>query len=275
MSWILHIFSLVALPFYAYAFFAINRRRALFFLAFVHIYFIDTLIDIGFTIVFCVKWFALARSATRKAKVVNETVTTVIDGATRAVAKTAAETAKTVAKHIATTAVALTAEALETGTQTVNHIKETATLDGTPDSQIFIKRAVSAATSVPSKQSTSVARESTVIILLTVVILLIRIYFTFVLIGYARQLVRSQNLRSHNGKPKGSFSARLQYILLAPLGSFWTGLSSSSSSNSYALIGDTRNNIQYHHHQQADSIISDSTFLGNADDDNYSDNGSL
>lgn len=257
MSWILHIFSLVAFPLYVYAFFAIKNRNALFFLAFVHIYFIDTLIDIGFTIVFCIKWFAHARSVAKQAAA---TASSSVLSAAGTAASAATKIATSIAEAAIETAVAAT-ETLENTDPTATYEEEFTLITAPASPRHIIERAVdvaSQATTVASNQSTSVKRESVVTIILTVVILLIRIYCTFVLIGYARQLVRSKNLRKYNGEPKGSFAARLQQYLLTPFESFWTGFSSSSYS---PLISDNRRR-----HQPDSSIASEATLLGNPDD---------
>lgn len=254
MSWILHIFSLVAFPLYVYAFYAIKNRNALFFLAFVHIYFIDTLIDIGFTIVFCIKWFAHARNVAKQAAAAASS--SVLSAAGTAATKIATS----IAEAAIETAVAAT-ETLENTDPTATYDEEFTLITAPASPRHIIERAVevaSQATTVASNQSTSVKRESVVTIILTVVILLIRIYCTFVLIGYARQLVRSKNLRKYNGEPKGSFAARLQQLLLTPFESFWTGFSSSNYS---PLINDNRR-----HHQPDSSIASEATLLGNPDD---------
>lgn len=78
--------------------------------------------------------------------------------------------------------------------------------------------------------SASLSEESALSIVFTVLLLLARIYFTFVIIGYARQIVCQQNLRRYNGTPRGSWAYTLQSILLGPFESFWTGFTSSSSS---------------------------------------------
>lgn len=91
-------------------------------------------------------------------------------------------------------------------------------------------------TGADTTDSVSLAQETTVSVLLTVALLLSRIYFSFVLVGFARQLVRQKNLRRHNGSPKGSFRAKLQYLVLMPFESFWTGFASSVSSSYSPLM---------------------------------------
>lgn len=74
-------------------------------------------------------------------------------------------------------------------------------------------------------KSMSNGQEIAMTVVATTVFLLMRFYFMLVLIGYARLLCRKTNLRSSNGEPNGSWAARLQYILIAPLEKFWTGQS--------------------------------------------------
>lgn len=91
--------------------------------------------------------------------------------------------------------------------------------------------------------SASLAQESATSIILTVFVLLARIYFAFVIIGYARQLIRRQNLRRYNGSPKGSWSATLQQVLLTPFEYFWTGFNSSNASASSPLMSGNSNSV--------------------------------
>jgi hypothetical protein len=84
-----------------------------------------------------------------------------------------------------------------------------------------------------SAQSASLAHETSVTIVIAVFLILARIYFTLVIIGYARQLVQKQNLRSYNGEPKQSLRATIQHFAVRPLESFWTG-SSSAPINSFS-----------------------------------------
>ncbi|CAN6674364.1 hypothetical protein TRVA0_052S00562 [Trichomonascus vanleenenianus] len=72
-------------------------------------------------------------------------------------------------------------------------------------------------------QSASLAQETAVTIVITVALLIVRLYFTVVILSYARQLVRQQNLRPHNGVPKGSLRAAVQYYALSVAESFWNG----------------------------------------------------
>ncbi len=99
---------------------------------------------------------------------------------------------------------------------------------------IYSTRDASTATTATNlfSDSATLAQESATSIILTVFVLLARIYFAFIIVGYARQLIRQQNLRRYNGSPKGSWSAILQQALLTPCEYFWTGFTSSSSSTS-------------------------------------------
>jgi hypothetical protein len=102
----------------------------------------------------------------------------------------------------------------------------------------------SAATTNLFSDSASLAQESATSIVLTVFVLLARIYFAFIIIGYARQLIRQQNLRRYNGSPKGSWSAILQQVLLTPCEYFWTGFKSSSSASvSSPLMSGNGNDV--------------------------------
>lgn len=254
LSWILHIFSLVLLPIYIYAFCAVRARNALYMLSFVHLYFIDTLVDIGFTIAFCVKWFSHARAVAAKASpVVSDIVATTVATTAAVIAE-----AKTIATFAAEDFMSSIEDDIDlTATPVEDADFSIATAPAVPE---LFERAA-AAIAAPSNESASVARESAVSIIFTVFLLLVRIYFTFVLIGFARQLVRQQNLRRYNGAPKGSFVARLQQVLLTPFESFWTGFSSQSSTTYSPLMN--RN------HRQLSPNSSDATLLGNPD--NYLD----
>lgn len=112
-----------------------------------------------------------------------------------------------------------------------------------------------AATAADISDSASLGQETAVTVLITVFLLLVRVYFTLVLIAYARQLVRSQNLRRYNGSPRGSWKALLQNVLLAPRESFWTGFKSSSTSATYSPLAGAA------HHRSMNSVSSGTTLL--------------
>lgn len=238
--------SLVSLPIYLYAFIALKNRNALYILLFAYLYLIDTGIDIGFTIVFCIKWFAEARHASKDA----------IDSVVSAVGAAAneASASSSNSSSIPTQIASLTEAAATTATTTIAQNAGFSIATAPPQPPPLFKRmtealaeaaalaepavaASASSTDNTANQSTSVARESVVTIILTVVILLMRIYATFIIIAYARKLVRQENLRKYNGTPKKSARARLQCILLTPFESFWTGFSSRSSTYS-PLNGD-------------------------------------
>ncbi|KAA8915879.1 hypothetical protein TRICI_001972 [Trichomonascus ciferrii] len=104
-----------------------------------------------------------------------------------------------------------------------------------------VYRRDSAADSNAINKSASLPQETATTITITVVFLLVRLYFNLIILAYARQLVRQQNLRPHNGSNQSTLKGRVQYIALSIAQSFWTGstwsstsaaLSSSSSSSS-------------------------------------------
>lgn len=108
-----------------------------------------------------------------------------------------------------------------------------------------------------TSNSVSLGRETAVSIIITVVLLLSRIYFSFVMIGFARQLVRQKNLRRHNGMPRGSLRAKLQSVILAPFESFWTGFASSSSASYSPLMAGNPGS----RHRIMNSVTSGTTLL--------------
>lgn len=138
--------------------------------------------------------------------------------------------------------------------------------------------ATATSTAIPSNSSTTVmlaagadfsdsaslGQETAVSIILTVFVLLARIYFTFIIIGFARQLVRQHNLRRYNGTPRGSWKATLQSWLLGPMESFWTGFTSSSSSSFSPLMS-------HRHHGPSDSVASDAMLLSDHKKFDYED----
>lgn len=98
-------------------------------------------------------------------------------------------------------------------------------------------------------KSASLPQETATTITITVVFLLVRLYFNLIILAYARQLVRQQNLRPHNGSNQSTLKGRVQYIALSIAQSFWTGstwsstsaaLSSSSSSSSVSSVSGSR-----------------------------------
>lgn len=265
--------SIVSLPIYLYAFLSVRNKNALYLLFFAYIYLIDTMIDIGFTITFCVKWFAHARKASKAIENISTTTT--------AATQTAIATATTVATNTLATTSSAISQATNTAIEKVVQIASTATAKGdfsiaTAAPESLIKRAAVAVSvaaeaavtatpaekSTPTNQSASVARESIVTIILTVFLLLVRIYFTFVLIGYARHIVRQQNLRKYNGVPKNSWTSKFQQILLTPFESFWTGFSSRSSNYSPLMNGSRSRSGPNRRHFPTASVASDTGLLG-------------
>lgn len=284
MSWILHITSVVSLPLYIHAYISAKNRNALYMLLFAYIYLLDTGIDIGFTIVFCVKWFAEARRVSK-----------VLSAATSAAADISAS-GSTTSSVISSIASATSTAIAEATTAAIKNIPTSPadapfSIATAAPEPVFLKRAAavaveaasgaeaaaiaaanSAAAVSASNQSTSVARESVVTIILTVFLLLVRIYFTFVIIGFARKLVREENLRKYNGTPKNSWRAKAQRILLTPFESFWTGFSSRSSNYSPLMTGTRSKLGNGRRHQAAvSSIASDAGLLANPYDDDDDD----
>lgn len=190
MEWILNIWSLVLLSVFVVAYLAIRTRQGLAILAFAHFYLIDTLFSVAFTIFFCVKWFKVQK----KSGFIED-----VSGAVYAAISSR---------------------------ETIGNTSDDETLTGGAQNSVGTPEQVASIFS----DSASLGQESAVSIILTVFILLVRIYFTFVIISYARQLVHQQNLRRYNGTPRGSWTATFQSVLLAPCEHFWTGSTSSSSS---------------------------------------------
>lgn len=210
MEWVLNIWSLCLLSLFILAYFALRNRQALRILAFTHFYVIDTLFTIAFTIFFCVKWFK------------NQKKSAILHGSSAIYG--AASTARDINGSTGTVIKAVG--------EAVTVVKDSI-ISSTPENKSILS------------DSASLGQESAVSIILTVALLLARIYFSFVIIGFARQLVRQQNLRRYNGTPRGSWSYMLQSILLGPFESFWTGVNSSSSS--FSPLSNT-------HHFKGDDI---------------------
>lgn len=195
MEWVLNLWSLAFLSLFVIAYIAMRQRQALTILLFAHFYVVDTLFSIAFTIFFCVKWFK------------NQKKTSLLHEATSAIYSVAArggnfsDSEASVAGEVA--------DAISSVKESIKTVAE--------NNAMF-------------SDSASLGQESAVSILFTVLLLLTRIYFTLVIIAYARQLVCQQNLRRYNGTPRGSWAYTLQSILLGPFESFWTGFTSSSSS---------------------------------------------
>lgn len=227
MEWILNIWSLVLLSVFILAYVGVRNGRALTILLFAHVYLVDSLFIIAFTIFFCVKWFKTHK------------VSDMADVASSAISLQLRQTASATG-----TAVEAAATAVPNNSSAV-----TAGAD--------------------FSDSVSLGQETAVSIILTVFVLLVRIYFTFIIVGYARQLVRHQNLRRYNGTPRGSWKATFQSVLLGPMESFWTGFTSSSSSFS-PLMSNNR------HHVPSDSVASDAMLLSDPKFDvDYYDNDSI
>lgn len=60
MQWISNVFDLVFLPMTIWGYMNVRRGRALQTLVYTHLYIVDTLVSLGFTIYFIVYWFAVA-----------------------------------------------------------------------------------------------------------------------------------------------------------------------------------------------------------------------
>lgn len=113
-----------------------------------------------------------------------------------------------------------------------------------------VYRRDSAADSNAINKSASLPQETSTTITITVVFLLVRLYFNLIILAYARQLVRQQNLRPHNGSNQSTLKGRVQYIALSVAQSFWTGSTWSStsaalstSSSSSSVSGSRRGNL--------------------------------
>ncbi|KAK9323490.1 Inositolphosphorylceramide synthase subunit Kei1-domain-containing protein [Lipomyces orientalis] len=79
--------------------------------------------------------------------------------------------------------------------------------------------AATAEAAAGTSSSLDTASERGLSITIIVLALLFKVYFCFVLFGYARMLVRKAGLRSDNGE--GKYMKQLQYIMLAIAPSFW------------------------------------------------------
>lgn len=200
VEWVMNILQMMLLPVFVMAFLDIRKKDALRMLAFAHIYILDSFMTLGFTIYFIVHWF------TAGARAANATA----------------------AKASASASVAATTETVAAEAQTTVAAWPVAT----PMPEIYKRAADAAATAASTaaaasasgvNQSATVAQETAVSIVLTVAVLIVRLYFTLVIVGYARQLVKLHNLRSDNGFPTGSRAARIQYWLIRPMERFWTG----------------------------------------------------
>jgi hypothetical protein len=213
IEWILNLVSLALLPLYVMAFINISKKNALRMLVFAYVYAFDTLSSVGFTIFFSTHWFKVA-----KISKVNTGGSSLSPSMTESIASVT-ETLASVTEQVTSVASAAVTSVLTN----VTAIKA----DGELAADIVRRE-----TEAVLNKSASLPQETAVTILITVGLLMVRIYFTLVIIGYARLLVRQQNLRSHNGQPKGSLSAKLQYLAISVAEPFWTGNSWSSGSRS-------------------------------------------
>lgn len=213
MEWILNLLSLATLPLYIMSFQSIQTRNALHMVLFAYLYTLDSLCSIGFSIYFCVHWFT--------------------------------EKAKAMASSSAT-------DPSAPSTPTPAGAFSTSTMLPTATNEVLRRLAAEAETESKEtgnsiNKSASLPQETATTIVITVAFLLIRIYFTLIVIAYARQLVRQQNLRPNNNSSRNSFKAKLQYVALSLGQSFWTGrtwansrsLTSSSSSSSISSSAST------------------------------------
>lgn len=245
MEWILNVFSLILLPVYCAAFLTVTHRNALQMVLFAYLYTIDTVVcSIGIGIYNIVHWFT--SKAHEMAKNGQE------QGDIAATASGVAEKAMSTVQSVASS----TINTINTGIPTITSAAaaaSTASLsqrdDG--DSNNNDPKVIN--------KSASLAQETSISIVITVAFMLVRVYFTLCLLSYARQLVRQQSLRPHNGSPKGSTRARIQQIALSFCESFWTGydtkrvssgssiasLSTSSDSSRVSSQLSERNNKEY------------------------------
>lgn len=183
-------------------------------LTFAYVYVFDTFINLGLTIFFCVHWFTSV-SHNVQGSVAGVSSTVMRDAVT-----TVGEVAREVAREVAISG------SLSTMSETVGEALTTASEATVPTATSFgeaVTTATAAVTAIVTEmavdvekrankdmnKSATLPQETAVSITITVSVLLVRFYFTFVTIGYARQLVRQQNLRKHNGEPAGSLRSKV------------------------------------------------------------------
>lgn len=214
MEWILNLFSIFSLPLMIWGFLSIRKHRPLRSLAFAYIYFLDVFVSLGFTIYFIVHWFAVG---VKKAKAIGNDMGASVTNKTLSTLSSAA---------MASTAVLMDRSAIVPPSVSVVSAP-TGSSQGGP-------------ANVTQNKSATVGQELATTIVLTTLILLCRFYFMLVIVGYARRQVRLHNMKSRNGEPAGSSTARLQYVLIRPLERFWTG------SSGYVQIRARRKEEQLH-----------------------------
>jgi hypothetical protein len=220
VEWVMNILQILLLPLFIMAFINIKKKNALRILVFAYIYILDSVAMFAFTIYFIVHWFtAGAREAASNAP--SPTATAAITS----LADLGAQPTTTTMPHHEAWPVATPMPDIYRRDELVGQdgVATSATAGAAGAGAVAMQSSGSSAGSSGVNQSASLGQEIAVTIVLTVFVMLVRLYFTLVIVGYARQLVRVHNLRSTNGYPKGSRSAKLQYWLIHPMEKFWTG----------------------------------------------------
>uniref|UniRef100_A0A060T1X8 ARAD1C24640p n=1 Tax=Blastobotrys adeninivorans TaxID=409370 RepID=A0A060T1X8_BLAAD len=245
VEWVLNSLSLAFLPLFIIVLLNFKNRNALEMVLFAYVYTIDTMASMAFAIYFCVHWFVskaavVAASGSASGPATN---TSALSDAMATMASAAASSVTSVSEAVATavstnveSAVESITEAISTSVPTAVALEATAVVERAAS---LASMAASSATSVASgaveademNKSASLAQETAVTIVITVGLILTRIYFTLVVLAYARQLVHQQNLRphNHNGAAQGTLPSKIQRVALSIFPYFWMGSSGYSS----------------------------------------------
>lgn len=246
VEWVLNSLSLAFLPLFIIALVNFKNRNALEMVLFAYVYTIDTMASVAFAIYFCVHWFvskAAVVAASGSATGASATNTSALSDAMATMASAAASSVSTVSEAVATvvsnnveSAMESVTEAISTSVPTAVALEATAVVERAAS---LASMAATSATSVASgaveademNKSASLAQETAVTIVITVALILTRIYFTLVVLAYARQLVHQQNLRphNHNGAAQGTLPSKIQRVALSIFPYFWMGSSGYSS----------------------------------------------
>ncbi len=198
-QWVIFIFSFITVPFYILAFNSIRRPKPTTMVLFSYLYFFDTLLTIVFTIYFSVFWFTHADKHENSGSEEEAAILDVRD----------INVPQITTNFIAATP---TASVLPTATSIYLPSSPLSSSPGLSTSAIPTALSTTTTTTTTTSvsqvppQSATPEQEMAYTIVLTIVLVLTRVYFNFVILSYARFMIRAQGHGSSSlfGKPNDS-----------------------------------------------------------------------
>lgn len=215
VEWVLNVFSLCVLPLYVATYSKFANKSAFQIVIFAYTYIVDTFVSLGLTIFFCIHWFTSASHKVQSSigeensfATIGADETTTINTVTSAVA-TAVYTTTAAVTATTTTVVNAFVEGVMNTEGESGEMMNGGDVNGDAMGSMMnnmvetIKRMADADTQNINKSAT-LGQETGLSIFITVMLLLIRFYFMFVVISYARHVLRQHNSRRYKSEPGSS-----------------------------------------------------------------------